>query len=83
MSFASEPELQKNTFEIGTGAISFAKAVTSAYLPLGGVMVNEGVYQALLDESRKIGLFAHGYTYSGHPVSCAVALKAIEIESGL
>ena len=59
--------------------ISFAKAVTSAYLPLGGVMVNEAVYQALLDESRKIGLFAHGYTYSGHPVSCAVALKAIEI----
>jgi 4-aminobutyrate--pyruvate transaminase len=59
--------------------ISFAKAVTSAYLPLGGVMVNETMYQALLDESRKIGLFGHGYTYSGHPVSCAVALKAIEI----
>jgi 4-aminobutyrate--pyruvate transaminase len=59
--------------------ISFAKAVTSAYLPLGGVMVNEAMYQALLDESRKIGLFGHGYTYSGHPVSCAVALKAIEI----
>ena len=59
--------------------LSFAKAVTSAYLPLGGVMVNEAMYQALLDESRKIGLFGHGYTYSGHPVSCAVALKAIEI----
>jgi 4-aminobutyrate--pyruvate transaminase len=60
-------------------SISFAKAVTSAYLPLGGVMVNEAIYQALLDESRKIGIFGHGYTYSGHPVSCAVALKAIEI----
>ena len=66
-------------FGIRPDTISFAKAVTSAYLPLGGVMVNETVYQALLDESRKIGLFAHGYTYSGHPVSCAVALKAIEI----
>ncbi|MFL5165430.1 MAG: aminotransferase [Microvirga sp.] len=66
-------------FGIHPDTISFAKAVTSAYLPLGGVMVNEAVYQALLDESRKIGLFAHGYTYSGHPVSCAVALKAIEI----
>jgi 4-aminobutyrate--pyruvate transaminase len=66
-------------FGIRPDTISFAKAVTSAYLPLGGVMVNEAVYQALLDESRKIGLFAHGYTYSGHPVSCAVALKAIEI----
>ena len=66
-------------FGIRPDTISFAKAVTSAYLPLGGVMVNEAVYQALLGESRKIGLFAHGYTYSGHPVSCAVALKAIEI----
>ncbi|MFL5122875.1 MAG: aminotransferase class III-fold pyridoxal phosphate-dependent enzyme, partial [Microvirga sp.] len=66
-------------FGIRPDTISFAKAVTSAYLPLGGVMVSEAVYQALLDESRKIGLFAHGYTYSGHPVSCAVALKAIEI----
>jgi len=66
-------------FGIRPDTISFAKAVTSAYLPLGGVMVNEAVYQALLDESRKIGLFAHGYTYSGHPVSCAVARKAIEI----
>jgi 4-aminobutyrate--pyruvate transaminase len=66
-------------FGIRPDTISFAKAVTSAYLPLGGVMVNEAVYQALLDESRKLGLFAHGYTYSGHPVSCAVALKAIEI----
>jgi 4-aminobutyrate--pyruvate transaminase len=65
--------------DIRPDTISFAKAVTSAYLPLGGVMVNEAMYQALLDESRKIGLFGHGYTYSGHPVSCAVAMKAIEI----
>lgn len=59
--------------------VSFAKAFTSAYLPLGGVMIPERMYEAMLDESRKIGLFGHGYTYSGHPVSCAVALKAIEI----
>ena len=59
--------------------ISFAKAVTSAYLPLGGVMVNEAMYQAMLDESRKIGTFGHGYTYSGHPACCAVAVKALEI----
>jgi 4-aminobutyrate--pyruvate transaminase len=71
--------LGSQAFGIRPDTISFAKAVTSAYLPLGGVMVSEAVYQALLDESRKIGLFAHGYTYSGHPVSCAVALKAIEI----
>ncbi len=60
-------------------SLSFAKAVTSAYLPLGGVMVNEAIYQALLEESRKIGTFGHGFTYSGHPVCCAVAVKALEI----
>jgi 4-aminobutyrate--pyruvate transaminase len=59
--------------------LSFAKALTSAYLPLGGVMVPERMYEAMLDESRKIGTFGHGFTYSGHPVAAAVALKAIEI----
>jgi 4-aminobutyrate--pyruvate transaminase len=59
--------------------ISFAKAVTSAYMPLGGVMVPEIMYQAMLDESRKVGTFGHGFTYSGHPVSAAVGLKTLEI----
>jgi 4-aminobutyrate--pyruvate transaminase len=59
--------------------LSFAKAVTSAYLPLGGVMIPEAMYQAMLDESRKVGTFGHGFTYSGHPVAAAVALKALEI----
>jgi 4-aminobutyrate---pyruvate transaminase len=59
--------------------ISFAKAVTSGYLPLGGVMIPEAMYQALLDESRKIGTFGHGFTYSGHPVACAVGVKALDI----
>jgi 4-aminobutyrate---pyruvate transaminase len=59
--------------------ISFAKAVTSAYLPLGGVMIPEAMYQAMLDESRKIGTFGHGFTYSGHPVAAAVGVKALEI----
>jgi 4-aminobutyrate---pyruvate transaminase len=60
-------------------AISIAKALSSAYLPIAGVMIPEIVYQALLTESRKIGVFAHGFTYGGHPVSAAVALKALEI----
>jgi 4-aminobutyrate--pyruvate transaminase len=59
--------------------ISVAKAITSAYLPLGAVMVPETMYQAMLDESRKVGTFGHGFTYSGHPASCAVALKTLEI----
>ncbi len=60
-------------------AISIAKALSSAYLPIAGVMIPENVYQALLVESKKIGVFGHGFTYGGHPVSAAVALKAIEI----
>jgi 4-aminobutyrate--pyruvate transaminase len=62
-------------------AISVAKALSSAYLPIAGVMIPENVYQALLAESKKIGVFGHGFTYGGHPVSAAVALKAIEIYS--
>jgi 4-aminobutyrate--pyruvate transaminase len=60
-------------------ALSVAKALSSAYLPIAGVMIPEDEYQALLLESRKIGVFGHGFTYGGHPVSAAVALKALEI----
>ena len=60
-------------------SISVAKMLSSAYLPIAGVMIPELMYQALLTESRKIGVFGHGFTYGGHPVSAAVALKAIEI----
>jgi 4-aminobutyrate--pyruvate transaminase len=60
-------------------SISIAKAITSAYFPVGAVMVPDVMYEAMLDESRKIGTFGHGYTYSGHPVGAAVALKTLEI----
>jgi 4-aminobutyrate--pyruvate transaminase len=60
-------------------SISIAKALSSAYLPIAAVMIPEAMYQALLAESKKIGVFGHGFTYGGHPVSAAVALKAIEI----
>jgi 4-aminobutyrate--pyruvate transaminase len=60
-------------------AISIAKALTSGYVPMAAVTVPEPMYQALLIESRKIGTFGHGFTYSGHPVAAAVALKALEI----
>ncbi|AWN38573.1 aminotransferase [Methylobacterium radiodurans] len=59
--------------------LSFAKAVTSGYVPLGGISVDEPLYAAMVDQSAKLGTFGHGTTYSGHPVACAVALKAIEI----
>jgi 4-aminobutyrate--pyruvate transaminase len=56
-----------------------AKALTSAYVPMAALTVPEVAYQAMLDESRKIGTFGHGFTYSGHPVAAAVALKALDI----
>lgn len=60
-------------------SISVAKALTSAYVPMAAVTVPETMYQALVDQSRKIGTFGHGFTYSGHPVAAAVALKTLEI----
>jgi 4-aminobutyrate--pyruvate transaminase len=60
-------------------SISMAKAITSAYFPLSAITIEEGLYQAMLEESRKLGTFGHGYTYTAHPVGCAVALKTIEI----
>ena len=54
----------------------FAKGVTSGYLPLGGVMISDRVAETLIDKG---GEFHHGYTYSGHPVACAVALANINI----
>jgi 4-aminobutyrate--pyruvate transaminase len=59
--------------------LSVAKALSSAYLPIAGVMVPERMYQALVAESSKIGIFGHGFTYSGHPVAAAVAVKTLEI----
>ena len=60
-------------------SITVAKALSSAYMPIAGVMVPEDMYQALIVESKKIGTFGHGFTYSGHPVSAAVAVKTLEI----
>ena len=56
-----------------------AKALSSAYLPISAVMVNERVFQALASESHKIGTFGHGFTYSGHPVPAAVAIETLKI----
>ena len=56
--------------------MTFAKAVTSGYLPLGGVMVSDMVGDVLIDKG---GEFYHGYTYSGHPASCTVAIANIDI----
>ncbi len=59
--------------------LSCAKQLTSAYAPLGAVVIPQEMADAFEEQSRKLGTFGHGFTYGGHPVSCAVAVKAIEI----
>ena len=56
--------------------VTFAKAVTSGYIPLGGVLVGNRVAEVLIEKG---GEFNHGYTYSGHPAACAVALANLDI----
>jgi putrescine aminotransferase len=56
--------------------ITFAKGVTSGYIPLGGVLVGERIAKVLIEQG---GEFEHGYTYSGHPVACAVAIANLRL----
>jgi 4-aminobutyrate---pyruvate transaminase len=56
-----------------------SKALTSSYFPLSAVLISDQIYQAVADNSAKIGVFAHGFTASGHPVGAAVAMENIDI----
>jgi 4-aminobutyrate--pyruvate transaminase len=67
------------TYELKPDIVVMAKALSSAYLPISATAISESIYQGLLAESDKHGVFAHGYTYSGHPVCCAVALETLAI----
>ena len=59
--------------------MSVAKALSSAYLPISAVLLPEAMYQAFESMSDQLGNFGHGFTYSGHPVCAAVALRNLEI----
>ncbi len=67
------------TFGLEPDIITCAKALSSAYLPISAVMVNSKVHNVLVDQSLKLGTFAHGFTYSGHPVASAVAIETLKI----
>jgi 4-aminobutyrate--pyruvate transaminase len=68
-----------STYGLEPDMISSAKALSAAMQPISALMINEKVYQAMLQQSVKLGSFAHGYTYAGHPVASAVALEVIKI----
>jgi len=59
--------------------ITVAKALTSAYMPMSAVLIPEFLYDAMRQESKKLGSFGHGYTWGGHPVAAAVGLKTLEL----
>ena len=67
------------TMNIVPTTMSVAKAVSSAYLPLSAVILPEFMYEAFESRSDELGNFGHGFTYSGHPVCAAVALRNLEI----
>jgi adenosylmethionine-8-amino-7-oxononanoate aminotransferase len=72
--FASEP-----VFELEPDVIVCAKGLTSGYAPLGASLFSDAIYDVLRTPDAEAPYFSHGFTYSGHPVCCAAALKNIEI----
>lgn len=67
------------TFNLRPDIITMAKALSAGYQPISATVVNDELYQAFVRQSEKIGIFAHGFTYSAHPVACAVALETLKI----
>ena len=67
------------TFGLKPDILTAAKALSSGYVPISAVMVNEKVHAAVAANSGKIGTFGHGFTYSGHPVACAIALETLKV----
>lgn len=59
--------------------MTFAKQLSSAYYPISAAVIRGDMYEAMREPSAKVGIFGHGYTYSGHPAACAAALKTLEI----
>ena len=59
--------------------MTLAKQLSSAYMPISASVIRGDMYEAMIEPSAKVGVFGHGYTYSGHPVAAAVSLKTLEI----
>jgi 4-aminobutyrate---pyruvate transaminase len=68
-----------DTYKLEPDMLTTAKMITSAYVPFSALYVSGKIYQACADASASVGVFGHGYTYSGHPLGCAMALETIKI----
>lgn len=67
------------TFDLQPDMVTCAKALSASYIPIAALMISDRVFDAMVDQSRKISLFGHGFTYSGHPVAAAVAVETLKI----
>ena len=67
------------TFNLQPDIITVAKGLSAGYLPISANLISGTLYDILLAQSDKLGIFGHGYTYSSHPVPAAVALEALTI----
>lgn len=67
------------TFDIKPDMMTLSKQLTSSYLPGSALLLNDRVFEAIADESNKVGVLGHGFTGGGHPVVCAVASETIRI----
>jgi 4-aminobutyrate--pyruvate transaminase len=67
------------TFNMQPDTMTLAKALSSAYLPISALVISNEMYQGVMEESARIGVFGHGFTYSGHPVAAAVAVRNLEL----
>ena len=66
-------------FDINPDMVVMAKQLTSGYQPMSATVISGPIYNALVQQSEKIGVFAHGFTYSGHPVAAAVGVETLKI----
>ena len=67
------------TFNLEPDIVTLAKALSAGYMPISANLVSSELYEILLAQSDKLGIFGHGYTYSSHPVPAAVALETLKI----
>src|SRR5260221_10871958 len=67
------------TYALRPDMITSAKALSAAMQPISAVLISERIHEAMLAQSDKLGNFAHGFTYAGHPVAAAVALEVQKI----
>ena len=67
------------TFDLKPDIMTLAKALSAGYQPISASLMTNALYEILLAQSDKLGIFGHGYTYSAHPVPAAVALETLKI----